>query len=126
MLSVTSMPTFESGEFSGPILEKSTVEDGKIQLTFSHVGAGLKIGTPPKTSLTPQPPTDELRGFAIAGADKKFVAAKAVIAGPDRVSVWNESVPNPAFVRYGWQLSPVVNLYNSADLPAFPFRTDTE
>lgn len=116
----------EKGEFSGPILEKASVEDGKIQLTFSHVGDGLKIGTPPKTSLTPQPPTDALRGFAIAGADKKFVAANAVITGPDRVSVWSESVPKPAFVRYGWQLSPVVNLYNSADLPAFPFRTDTD
>jgi sialate O-acetylesterase len=116
----------EKGEFSGPILEKSTIEGTKIRLTFAHIGDGLKIGTPPKTSLTPQPPTDELRGFAIAGADKKFVAAKAVITGPGSVSVWSESVAQPAFVRYGWQLSPVVNLYNSADLPAFPFRTDTD
>ncbi|CAM3099014.1 sialate O-acetylesterase [Rariglobus hedericola] len=119
-------PYGEKGEFSGPILGKSSIEGAKIELTFDHAADGLKIGTPPKTSLTPQPPVDELRGFAIAGADKKFVAAKAIIVAPDRVSVWSESVPKPAFVRYGWQLSPVVNLYNSADLPAFPFRTDTD
>jgi sialate O-acetylesterase len=116
----------EKVEYSGPVLKNATVQGGKIELTFDHIAGGLKIGTPPKTSLTPQPPTDELHGFAIAGADKKFVAAKAVIAGPDRVSVSSDSIPSPAYVRYGWQLSPIVNLYNGADLPAFPFRTDTE
>lgn len=116
----------ENGEYSGPVLKNATAINDKIRLTFSHVGEGLKIGTPPPTSLTPQPPIDSLRGFAIAGADKKFVAAQAVIEAPDRVVVWSESVPSPAFVRYGWQLSPVVNLYNSAGLPAFPFRTDAD
>lgn len=116
----------ENIPYSGPVFKTATVQGTKIELTFEHTADGLKIGTPPKTSLTPQPPVDELCGFAIAGADKKFVAAKAVITGPDRVSVWSESVPKPAFVRYGWQLSPVVNLYNSAGLPAFPFRTDTD
>lgn len=112
--------------YSGPIAASSTVVGNKIRVAFDHTGSGLKIGTPPKTSLTPQPPTDELKGFAIAGKDKKFVAAKATLEGPQSVLVWSDSVAEPAFVRYGWQMSPVVNLYNSADLPASPFRTDTD
>jgi sialate O-acetylesterase len=110
--------------YSGPVLKSAAVQGAKIELTFAYAADGLKIGAPPETSLTPPPPQDELHGFAIAGPDKKFVAAKAIIESPDRVIVWSDAVPAPAFVRYGWQLSPVVNLYNSADLPAFPFRTD--
>ena len=116
----------EKGEYSGPIIESAAIKGNKIQIAFSHVGNGLRIGQPPKTSLTPQPPSDELHGFAIAGKDKKFVAAKAVIEGSDNVLVWSDTVSEPAFVRYGWQMSPVVNLYNSASLPAFPFRTDVD
>jgi len=112
--------------YSGPLVEGTKTVGNKIQVTFSHTGSGLKIGTPPKTSLTPQPPTDELKGFAIAGKDKKFVAAKATLESPNSILVWSDAVAEPAFVRYGWQMSPVVNLYNSADLPASPFRTDTD
>ncbi len=116
----------ENVDYGGPIIESATVTGNKIQIAFRHAGDGLKIGQPPKSSLTPQPPTDELHGFAIAGKDKKFVAAKAAIEGTDKVLVWSEAIPDPAFVRYGWQMSPVVNLYSSAGLPAFPFRTDTD
>jgi sialate O-acetylesterase len=35
-------------------------------------------------------------------------------------------VPKPAFVRFGWADSPVVNLFNGEGLPAAPFRTDTK
>jgi sialate O-acetylesterase len=63
--------------------------------------------------------------FAIAGADKKFVWAKAKIEG-DQVIVWNENVPDPLYVRYAWADNPDhANLYNREGLPASPFRTDT-
>ena len=65
-----------------------------------------------------------LRGFAIAGADRKFVWAEAEIKG-DRVVVRNDAVKEPAAVRYAWADNPVCNLYNEAGLPACPFRTDT-
>ena len=67
---------------------------------------------------------DELSQFAIAGADKKFVWAKAKIEG-DKVIVWNDNVPNPMYVRYAWADNPDnPNLYNKEGLPASPFRTD--
>ena len=112
--------------YSSPVIQSAKVEGNRIRVNFDHVGEGLKIGTPPKSSLTPQPPTDALRGFAIAGSDRKFVAAQARIEGADEVVVWSDAVSEPAYVRYAWQFSPVVNLYNSGDLPAFPFRTDED
>ena len=62
--------------------------------------------------------------FAIAGADKKFVWAKARIEG-DKVIVWNDAVLNPMYVRYARGDDPVnPNLFNKEGLPASPFRTD--
>ena len=66
---------------------------------------------------------EELKGFAIGGPDKVFRWAKAKIDG-DTVVVWNDDIPNPAFVRYAWANNPECNLYNAAGLPAVPFRTD--
>jgi sialate O-acetylesterase len=99
---------------SGPLLAAKKIMDNKIILTFSSVGSGLiaKGG-------------GELKYFAIAGADKKFVWAKATIRGKD-VIVWSDQVPKPEAVRYAWADNPEgANLYNKEGLPASPFRTDT-
>jgi sialate O-acetylesterase len=66
---------------------------------------------------------DRLKGFAIAAADKKFVWADARIVR-DTVVVSSPQVRSPVAVRYAWADNPVCNLYNKADLPASPFRTD--
>jgi len=97
--------------FSGPIYKGMQVQGGKITLTFDHVGKGLEARD------------GELKGFAIAGADKKFVWAKATIDG-DKVTVSSPEVQNPVAVRFGWANYPVVNLWNKDGLPASPFRTD--
>jgi sialate O-acetylesterase len=65
-----------------------------------------------------------LQGFALAGADRRFVWATAVI-DHDRVVVWSDRVANPVAVRYAWGNNPDrANLYNQDGLPAGPFRTD--
>jgi sialate O-acetylesterase len=64
-----------------------------------------------------------LKGFAICGADRKFVWANAEIVGKT-VVVSSPEVPQPIAVRYGWADCPVVNLWNKDGLPATPFRTD--
>jgi sialate O-acetylesterase len=66
---------------------------------------------------------DGVHGFEIAGIDKKFYNAQAKISG-NSVIVWSEKVPNPVAVRYGWASNPDVNLFNRANLPTAPFRTD--
>jgi len=99
--------------YSGPIYESSKIEGNKITISFSSVGSGLIAND-----------GEEPGEFAIAGADKKFVWAKAKIEG-DKVTVWNDNVPNPIYVRYAWADDPVnPNLFNKDGLPASPFRTD--
>ena len=88
------------------------VEGNKVILTFDNVGSGLMAKG------------DSLKGFAIAGADKKFVWADAKIEG-DKVVVSSDKVAAPVSVRYAWEKNPVCNLYNKEGLPATPFRTDT-
>jgi sialate O-acetylesterase len=65
----------------------------------------------------------KIKGFAIAGEDKKFVWANVKIEG-DHVLVSSPDVPKPVAVRYGWANNPDCNLVNSSGLPASPFRTD--
>lgn len=100
---------------SGPILRSSEIKNGTIILSFDHVGGGL-------VSNNGEP----LAHFAIAGDDKRFVWATAVIEG-DTVVVSHESIPDPKFVRYAWADNPdFANLANAEGLPAAPFRTDRE
>lgn len=66
---------------------------------------------------------EKLTGFTIAGPDKKFYPADAVIEG-NRVIVSSSSVQEPVAVRFGWADYPVVNLFNREGIPASPFRTD--
>ena len=56
---------------------------------------------------------DELKGFAIAGADGHFQWAEAVVVNGNQVAVWHKGIPHPVTVRYGWDDNPVhANLRN--------------
>jgi sialate O-acetylesterase len=110
---------------SGPIYKSMSVEGNKIILTFTHTGSGLTMGVSPyipKGEQAPAPPV-KLTGFAIAGADREFVWADAVIQG-NKVIVSHTKIPNPVAVRYAYSNNPACNLYNKEGLPASPFRTD--
>jgi sialate O-acetylesterase len=98
--------------YSGPLFRSHKIEGGKIVLTFDHAYDGLaaKGG-------------GELKGFAIAGEDQKFIWATATIRG-NTVIVSSDKVAAPSAVRYAWSNNPICNLTNSANLPASPFRTD--
>src|SRR5208283_4557514 len=100
----------ETLEFSGPLYRLNSIEGSSLRVAFTH-GAGLvaKGG--------------ELRGFDVAGADHKFVSAKATI-DHDSVVVTNPAVVSPVYVRYGWDSNPDCNLYNAAGLPASPFTSE--
>jgi sialate O-acetylesterase len=102
----------EAIEYSGPLYEKMSIENDQVVLHFQHAESLVaKDGT--------------LKGFVIAGKDKKYVPAKAEIKG-NKVIVTGAGVTEPQAVRYGWDNVPDVNLYNDKGLPASPFRTDVE
>jgi len=98
--------------YSGPLYKSMDVKGNSIILHFGSIGGGLVAKN-----------DEVLKGFAIAGKDKKFVWADAKIEG-DTVVVGSDKVAEPAAVRYGWADNPVCNLYNKEGLPATPFRTD--
>ena len=102
-----------------------SVKGNKIILEFTNQGKKLMIGTSPYIPEGEQvrPKSTKLTGFGIAGADRKFVWADAVIEG-NKVIVSSHEVAEPVAVRYGFSNSPRCNLYNEEGLPASPFRTD--
>ena len=65
----------------------------------------------------------DLNSFEVAGADRKFVPAKAVIDG-DTVRVNAEGVTAPVYVRFGWASVVDANLYNAAGFPASTFTSE--
>ena len=97
--------------YSGPLFRSMSVRGSRAYLRFYHAGAGLRA-----EGAT-------LNGFAVCGPDSHFVWATARAMG-DSVEAYSSQVAQPVAVRYGWASNPVGNLYNSAGLPASPFRTD--
>ena len=80
------------------------------------------VGPNPRVAVAKDGP---LKGFTIAGTDRKFVPASATIEGSN-ILVSAASVTEPKAVRYGWDNVPDVNLFNQEGIPASPFRTDVE
>ena len=103
----------EDVTYSGPRYKSMAVEGNKIRLSFDYVGSGLMA-------------RDEkpLTWFEIAGEDKQFVEAQAMIDG-DTIVVSSDAIANPVAVRFGWHQSAEPNLVNKEGLPASPFRTHT-
>jgi sialate O-acetylesterase len=98
--------------YSGPLYESMDIQGNNVRVHFSHFGKGL-------TAKGDGP----LQGFAIAGANRRFFWANAVIEGGE-IAISSAQVPQPVAVRYGWGDSPPGNLFNKDGLPASPFRTD--
>jgi sialate O-acetylesterase len=98
--------------YSGPLYKAMNIDGDKVRLRFAHAAKGLR-------SRDTRPLTE----FEIAGADGKFVPAKAIIDG-ETVVVQAAGVPRPTQVRFGWRNVANPNLMNSEGLPASPFRTE--
>ena len=99
--------------YSGPLYQSSKIDGNKVIISFTNIGSGLAIKGP-----------GDLYYFSIAGADKKYVWAKAKIEG-DKVIVWSDAVADPVAVRYAWADNPDgANLFNKEGLPASPFQIE--
>ncbi|MGN7811362.1 sialate O-acetylesterase [Flavobacterium sp. 22076] len=98
---------------SGPVYKSQEIKGNQIILTFDNIGSGLST-----------PNNDELKGFEIAGADKVFHSAKAIIKD-NKVIVSSDKIQNPLAVHYGWADDDTqINLFNKEKFPASQFRTD--
>ena len=98
-------------ECCGPTFAKAVVEPGALRVTFTHASGLVARGGAPAQ-------------FALAGKDGEFQPADARIEG-ESVVLTSAKVKEPLFVRYAWCEFCETNLFNSAGLPAGPFRTDS-
>lgn len=96
---------------TSPALKEMKIEGSVVKLIFDNAPNGL-------TSYG-----KELQNFKVAGENKNFSQAKAVIRGSE---VWLSSpnVTNPVAVRYAFDDFVVGDLFNTEGLPASSFRTD--
>ncbi len=102
---------FDTLVYSGPVYKSMQIEGSAIRLYFEHTGSGLMSkGSRPV-------------GFEIAGKDKVFVPANAIIDGR-AILVSSEEVKHPVAVRFAWCLKGIPDFFNKEGLPAAPFRTD--
>ena len=122
---------------TGPVFAAATVEGATMRVRFATATTtgGLVArplpelyrprSTSPRTvPLRRHSSGGEVEGFAICGADRRWVWADAARIDSDTVIVSSREVPAPVAVRYAWADNPTCNLYNATGLPAAPFRTD--
>jgi sialate O-acetylesterase len=98
--------------YSGPLYKSMTISGNQVRVEFAHADGGL-VSRDGK----------DLNEFTVAGADGRFVPAKAKIDG-NAVVVTADEISEPMHVRFGWHKVANPNLINKAGLPAAPFHTD--
>lgn len=102
----------EKIETDGPVFAGARAEGAALRVSFTHAD-GLQLKPKVQTPAV----------FELAGSDGKFHPATAVVEG-GTLLVTAAAVAQPAAVRYAWRNSPSACLFNSAGLPASPFRFD--
>ena len=96
--------------YSGPLYKGMEVQGNKIIVSFDNTEGRLEVKNKRET------------GFEIAGANGKFVPAKASVQG-NRVVVSADGVDKPTAVRYAWSAKAAANLFNQKGLPASSFSS---
>ena len=99
-------------EAFGPIYKDMTVTGDRAVISFDHAESGFDIKG-----------DNGITGFEVAGADKEYKPACAVIDEDGTISVYADEVKKPAYVRYLWTNYGDVTLYGKNGIPVAPFRT---
>lgn len=104
----------EINYYASPMYESIQISDNKAVISLKNMGGGLVV----------KDRYGYIKGFMIAGDDKKFYWAKAYLEG-SKIIVYSENVKKPVAVRYAWANNPEdINLFSKEGLPVCPFRTD--
>ena len=97
-----------------PQYQSMQVTENSVQLNFDQSSVRLTV----------KDKFGYIRGFQIAGQDRKFHWAKAFLKD-GTVTVSSDNVLHPVAVRYAWADNPgPLDLYGENGLPVLPFRTD--
>lgn len=95
----------------GPEYQSMEISSNRIIITFDNARDGFNR-------------TDGITGFEIAGEDRVFHPAEAVVRN-GKVEVYREGLSNPVAARYCFRNFQIGNLTGGRELPVVPFRTDT-
>jgi sialate O-acetylesterase len=95
----------------GPTFKEMKIEGNVIKLSFNNATNGL-------TSFG-----KELSCFEVAGTNKRFYPARALIIG-NSITLISPMVNEPVAVRYAFRDFVIGDLFNTEGLPAPSFRTD--
>ena len=99
--------------YKSPVYRSIKITGNKAILRFDQAENGLTAKG------------KQLTNFEIAGSDKIFYPATAIIIDGEKVEVKAEKVPSPTAVRYAFKNWAVGDLFNEEGLPASSFRTDS-
>ncbi len=94
----------------GPVFRSCIRESSSMRIILDHADGGLVCRG------------EKLTGFELAGADRRYFAAEAVIDGSE-IIVRTENVAAPVFVRYLWTNYADVTLFGNNGIPVAPFRS---
>lgn len=98
---------------NGPLYNSMVVDGDKINVFFDYAESGFTV-------------KEKLVGFEIAGEDKRFVTATAVINADNSITVSADEVKEPEYVRYLWTNYGDVTLFGKNGIPVAPFRTSRD
>lgn len=104
---------FKGVSCDGPVYLSHTLKDGKMLVLFRNADNGITSYYKPVTL------------FEVAGSDKKFYPAQALITKEKGITVWSDKVKDPVAVRYGFHNWVQGELYSNEGLPVSSFRTDS-
>jgi sialate O-acetylesterase len=96
---------------AGPRYQSFVQKDSTLIITFNNASGLQSIG-----------PIDQ--DFFVSGVDQVFYPAIAAISGNTIVLALPPTVTNVTAVRYAFTNTSVTSIYNGANLPMEPFRTD--
>jgi len=100
----------EHVEYAPPLFRQAAIEGPGIRVWFDNAEQLTTKGKP-------------LEDFELAGSDRNFVAASAVIQG-NTIMVSAPGVLHPRFVRYGWRNVVQTFFYNRQGLPGSTFTSE--
>ncbi len=117
---------------TGPVFKSSAVDGEKLVLTFDCNGALRLL---PKERYADKTGLEKIASqkldvnkpheFEIAGEDKNFVPADAMIEGNKVILSAKGKVTKPVYARYAWGAYPEMpNLTDDSGLPSYAFTTE--
>jgi sialate O-acetylesterase len=120
----------EKIHYRSPEFKKLVIEGQMAIVEFEMFGSTSGLTTHDASGKPADPPSQagryeyRLSNFLIAGEDKRFHKATAVLAS-DKVYLFSPAVKNPVAVRYCFDNTSLSEIFSvEGDLPVSSFRTD--